>query len=213
MSAVPEIKVEPGLTMSNSMALVPDFSTEPHIPPPGPRAPETVLRQYRLEQVRDAGASALEKNRSEKATLEMEFTQKMSAMNPGEKLDEQREVTGRYESELEDLKNVNEELKKKVEVKEAAKEELPAFIKKSKPAPKPDPTPVAPAPAPAPITYENQSQGAPACAPIHQGPPAGYPKPLANSRLKFKAESVHNSRKNTVRFDTTGNKRDSYSRK
>ncbi|KAL7268880.1 hypothetical protein RUND412_008479 [Rhizina undulata] len=33
MTAVPQIKVEPGLAISNSVALVPDFAPEPRIPP------------------------------------------------------------------------------------------------------------------------------------------------------------------------------------
>ncbi|KAL7271716.1 hypothetical protein RUND412_005507 [Rhizina undulata] len=171
----------------------------------------------------------------QKAALEREFTKKVRAMSPGvaltmrekarkeytdslqENVDQQREVTGRYKSELEDLKKVYEEFKRKVEDKEAAKVELEAFIEKSKPVPKPAPTPVAPAPAPAPapasVTYETQSQRASAYARIHQGPPAGYPNPRANSRLMTYAEAVRNSRKYTGRFDTTGNKRDKHGRK
>ncbi|KAL7269961.1 hypothetical protein RUND412_007343 [Rhizina undulata] len=121
--------------------------------------------EHRVKQVRDARSQALVNNWSEKAALEKEFTQQMRAMSPGvaltmrekagwentdshdENMDQHRNVTVRYKSELEDLKKVYEELKKKVEDKEAAKVELEAFIEKSNSASKP---------ATIPVTYENQ---------------------------------------------------------
>ncbi|KAL7267389.1 hypothetical protein RUND412_010024, partial [Rhizina undulata] len=106
--------------------------------------------EYRLQQVRDAVAQAFVKNRSEKATLEIEFTQKMRAMNPEVAGNMREKARREYMDSLQERK-VYEELKKKVEDKEAAKVELEVFILKSKPAPKPPRLPLRPHPHPLPL--------------------------------------------------------------